>query len=593
MLVAAVTLLSTAKFVEVTTNAGRVRGEVIDGVSTFRGIPYAEPPTGNNRWRPPTARAAWNGTFDAGRDAPGCPQKCALPPIACPPVQSEDCLALNVFTPEKLSNTEKKKAVMFFIHGGNFYQGYGGGALYDGSSFAKHHDVVVVSINYRLGALGFLYSGDDAEEDFTGNFGLLDQRLALEWARDNIGAFGGDASRVTVFGQSAGAMSIASHLIMPKSKGLFARAIVQSDPFGLPFRTAKTYPSFTRTVAHYAGCEKLLKRYEPCMRSVDTQTLVEAQVRAQKDLLVELGHFLNLFVPYSPVVGGGSELAEQPLAAAVYGRLHDVPMMVGSVRDECLIFVYEAFGTPMSGLVEDAVLDMVFGAKNTTKILKQYPRPKEARREVETDSGRVAVGLEEWREVSSPAEPQPLQRVEHRDLRRHAANLTTDALFHCPIRHAAYKLAQQQRGVRSSPTFVYHFDHVASFGANLWKPSGNYSGDTECIDAVCHSAELPFVFGDDPSSINATFTKDEAHFITSLQKYWTAFAKNAQPSGDVGERRQVEVLAPAGEVEWPAFGTEDQRTMLFQTPNNRVEHASYLNKCAFWDGIGYEWVLKP
>ena len=126
----------------------------------------------------------------------------------------------------------------FHIHGGDFYQGYGGGTLYDGSTYASRHGIVVVSINYRLGALGFLYSGPDASTQFTGNFGLHDQRLAMVWTRDNIAAFGGDPNRVTLQGQSAGGMSVTSHLMMDASKGLFHAAIVQSEPFGMPFRSA-------------------------------------------------------------------------------------------------------------------------------------------------------------------------------------------------------------------------------------------------------------------------------------------------------------------------------------------------------------------
>ena len=158
----------------VNTTAGPVKGQLEGAVRTWRGIPYAAPPVGALRWQNPTPHAPWGDTPRAATaDAPGCPQTCKLPSLACPPRFSEDCLGLNVFAPAG-ATASSKLPVMFWIHGGNFYQGYGGGALYDGASFAANHGVVLVSINYRLGALGFLYTGSDAATDLTGNFGLRD-----------------------------------------------------------------------------------------------------------------------------------------------------------------------------------------------------------------------------------------------------------------------------------------------------------------------------------------------------------------------------------------------------------------------------------
>ena len=542
------TLLSVAHSVDVRTTAGAVRGRVIDGVATFRGIPYAAPPMDFLRWRNPLPAAPWNGTLNASNDAPGCPQHCALPAIACPPVQSEDCLALNVFAPETLA--KESRAVLFWIHGGDFYQGYGGGVLYDGSSLVREHGIVVIAINYRLGALGFLYSGDDPDKHFQGNFGLADQRLALEWARDNVARFGGDPKRITIAGQSAGGMSVASHLSMAKAEGLFASAIIESDPFGIPFRTSKTYPAFSRTVARYAGCAHRLstRPYEACMRSIDSKEVVAAQVRAQKDLFVEVGHFLNLFVPYSPVVGV-DEFKEQPLAALVHGRLHDKPILMGSVSNESLLFVYEAFPGSLSGIEEDGVLDLVFGVENTSKILRQYPRPR-----------------------ATTGEATAVAASSGRDLKVHAGNITNDALFYCPIRHGAVELSKQrQRGVRESPTYVYHFEHVISYGAKFWQPLF-----PECVDAVCHSEELPFVFNPDTSAINASFTADESRLAKTMQEAWGGFARTSAPGGG-----------------WPAFEMGTEASMLFQTPSSVVEHAAYARRCELWDQMGYNWVLKP
>jgi hypothetical protein len=153
-----------------------LRGVARPGVNVFRGVPYAEPPVGKLRWQDPVAKAAWTGVREAYADGAGCPQNCTLPGPVCPTKLDEDCLYLNVFAP---TSGGAPKAVLFFIHGGDFYQGFGGGVLYDGQSYSKYHDVVLVSINYRLGALGFLYSGNDPSTQFTGNFGLHDQQLAM------------------------------------------------------------------------------------------------------------------------------------------------------------------------------------------------------------------------------------------------------------------------------------------------------------------------------------------------------------------------------------------------------------------------------
>ena len=326
----------------VETASGKVRGVLSPGgVQVYRGIPYAEPPTGPLRWQAPVPHAPWSNVYAATQDGAGCPQQCRLPAITCPPVQSEDCLFLNVFVPPSVSPNAgvAAKAVMFWIHGGDFYQGYGGGILYDGTVLAKEQDVVVVAINYRLGALGFLYTGPDKDTQFTGNFGLLDQQLAMRWVQENIANFGGDPEMVTIFGQSAGGASVASHLNMPSSKGLFSRAILQSNPVGLPFRTADKAPDFAAFVAKDAGCAG--KRIEPCMRALPWKQVLAAAVTAESNLFIEIGNFLSLFQPYSPVVGTLCSCAAN--GYFMNGTSLNVPTLVGSVQQEGLIFIYEAF----------------------------------------------------------------------------------------------------------------------------------------------------------------------------------------------------------------------------------------------------------
>ena len=212
----------------VKTDSGYVSGINENGLRMYRGIPYAAPPTGDLRWRPPAPVQSWNGTRDATVFSAMCPQPSTSNPTAGG--MSEDCLYLNVWTPAK--NADDKLPVMVFIHGGAFAEGTGSDPLYNGTALARK-GVVVVTLNYRMGALGFLTHPQLDKESITnssGNYGLLDQQAALRWVQKNIGAFGGDPSRVTIFGQSAGGSSILVHLVSPQSKGLYQQAIVESGP---------------------------------------------------------------------------------------------------------------------------------------------------------------------------------------------------------------------------------------------------------------------------------------------------------------------------------------------------------------------------
>src|SRR2546430_3183207 len=215
----------------VETTTGAVQGRVKDGILDFRGIPYAAPPVGDLRFRPPQPVQPWSGVLDATHFGPMAPQnQGAMERMfgAPPRPMDEDCLTLNVWTP---ACDDGKRPVMVWIHGGDFLYGTGATPWYDGRSFARD-DVVLVTINYRLGAFGFLHV------DGQGNNGILDQVSALEWVRDNIAAFGGDPGNVTAFGESAGAMSVGTLLGLPAAKGLFVKAIPESGAAHSP-RTAE------------------------------------------------------------------------------------------------------------------------------------------------------------------------------------------------------------------------------------------------------------------------------------------------------------------------------------------------------------------
>ena len=312
----AATLLTTpavAQSVSVKTSAGVVVGKASDRANTFLNIPFAAAPVGDLRWSPPQPAPAWTGARDATRAGPSCPQP--MLPNDMPngggangPV-SEDCLQLNVFTPK----AARGAPVMVWVHGGSHRTG--AGWVYDGQNFARD-GVVVVSINYRLGALGYFAHPAltrAAGSKPTGNFGLMDQVAALRWVQKNIAAFGGDPRNVTVFGESAGGMSILSLLATPSARGLYAKAIVQS---GAGWFEPKTL------------ADKEKEGAAALARLGVAETATAADLRA-----IPVEKLVPVNGDYQPFIDGKlmTETASQALAR---GRFADVPLMIGSNSGE-------------------------------------------------------------------------------------------------------------------------------------------------------------------------------------------------------------------------------------------------------------------
>jgi carboxylesterase type B len=425
--------------------------------------------------------------------------------------------------------------------------------LYTGKSFVAG-GTVFVAMNYRLGALGFAYSGDASKhsDDLIGNYGLMDQRLVLEWVRDNIAAFGGDPDAVTLFGESAGGMSVGTHLVTPSSTALFHRGMIESEPFALPFRTTSTYPAYTREFAHKAGCGDgvvNLKRYEPCLRNVSTAKLLAAQTAVRTVPLAMALSVTDLFIPFSPVVDRSGAASRGGAAAAAAadgtftisdqvlrlwqqqgkgaGAAAALPAVMGTNADEGTIFVYGVFGTPLTSMLEaDAILTLVFGVSNLGKIKKQYPLPKTG------------------------------------DLRPHLSVVVTDSLFRCPTRAAALTRRGGAGAAAANAAYQYHFDQIWSFSDALWNatdracvcssattlvapppkrglfavrccdlrsllrrrltPTPTYAHAfpvlaAECDSKCCHADELLGVFAPDLSIISSAYTATEAKMSAAIQ----------------------------------------------------------------------------
>ena len=311
----------------VKTTRGEVEGREKHGALLFAGIPYAAPPVGERRFRPPAPHEGWTGVRDATRFGPAAPQLPGEGLTATPNVRwDEDCLTLNVCTP---AADDARRPVLVWIHGGAFRTGQGGIPWYSGFSFARG-GVVTVSLNYRLGALGFAHLARIGGDGFasSGLNGILDQIAGLEWVRDNIAAFGGDPERVTVAGESAGGMSVGVLLGCPAARGLFRAAIPQSGAahHAIPADAA------ARTT------ERLLAELHvddvAALQRVPVPELLAAQARLEA---AKTGDPATVGMAFAPVVDGHA-LPRPPLAAIADGLCRDVAVLVGTNRDEMTLF---------------------------------------------------------------------------------------------------------------------------------------------------------------------------------------------------------------------------------------------------------------
>ncbi|MDQ1478633.1 MAG: para-nitrobenzyl esterase [Actinomycetota bacterium] len=363
----------------VATRSGKVEGFERDGVHVFRGIPYAAPPVGLLRWKAPQREESWSGTRDASSFSPQSAQtEFAMTKMMGEKQSpySEDSLYLNVWTP---ACDDARRPVMVWIHGGAFLWGSGDTPWYDGTRFAVHGDVVVVTINYRLGPFGFLHLGDLFEGAFpgSGNAGILDQIAALEWVRDCIAAFGGDPERVTVFGESAGAASVGTLLGTPSARGLFRGAIPQSGA-----------ASWVATREHATGIAQRVVAnlgVNPgdvdALLAVPTDAVLSALPAFREDGVAAL--------PFQPVVDG-TVLIESPLSAIAAGNAADVRVLTGTNLTEMTLFTIA--DPEMATLTDDGIRTRLRAAFGETgvPVLDNY----RARRPNETPAAL-------WQEIAT------------------------------------------------------------------------------------------------------------------------------------------------------------------------------------------------
>jgi carboxylesterase type B len=351
----------------ITTSVGVVCGitATVSGtpVRAFLGIPFAEDTGGENRWKAPVPKTPLPTRFQATQFGDSCPQ---VDPLPVPLPQSEDCLSINVWTPEG-AGPGADLPVMVFVYGGSFLNGSSAIPLYDGAYLSATQNVVVVTFNYRVGALGFLAG----VEGLTGNYSLLDQQLALQWVADNIRAFGGDRLQVLLFGQSAGAISVGLHLLsIPSSEGFFAAALTESNPLALPLKSPAQAAEFGTCLQMLLACPS---GDLACLRAKSAADIVAAQ-SAEVLTFEGLAQGFSGFLVWAPVLDG-TLITQQPLAGASAGL--PKPLLLGTNLDEGTLFIYSALqelNLPVlpAGLYETIVRDL-FGMIDAMQILQVYP----------------------------------------------------------------------------------------------------------------------------------------------------------------------------------------------------------------------------
>ena len=350
------------------TKTGKIQGYNENGVEVYKGIPFAEPPIGDLRFQPPVAKEPWDDVLDATKYGP-CSFQGTTPLeewFGKLEPESEDCLTLNIWTP---AADDEKRPVMFWIHGGAFIMGGGKHEFYDGLNLAKRGNVVVVTFNYRLGALGFLYIPDK-----TINAGILDQALALKWVYDNIEKFGGDPENITIFGESAGGYSVLTLPVMPQVKGLIRRVIAQSAPAIDPELSDKNTKGFMRKLKIKKGDMESLLKVTP-----------EVIIKAQNEFM---GSDPNNLLAFRPLIDGVT-IPKHPLKAFQDGDLKNIDFMIGTNLDEAKLFTYldPGFNEMVKTGGENAVLGLMamsgVDPNKSKEILETYKNARKGKLSIE------------------------------------------------------------------------------------------------------------------------------------------------------------------------------------------------------------------
>jgi len=496
-------------------------------VCVYKGVPYAAPPVGKLRFRPPAPPRKRAELFKADQYSAECVQGGgAMPGVRAVP-RSEDCLYLNIWRPQKSG----KFPVMLWIHGGSLTSGSGVIPLYFGDRLAQK-DVVVITINYRLAWLGFLAHRDLSAEDpnnSSGNYGLLDQIEALKWVKRNIAGFRGDPDNVTIFGESAGGWSVCNLLASPPAAGFFSKAIIESGGCQVATSLEQGY-ELGEQFAKEAGCE--FRDPIPCLRGKTTEEIELARevykpkenLRLEKEGKQKSGGALSLEdakFEWTPRVDGWV-LDAVPIEAIRSGNFNRVPLMVGTNKDEFKLFLIAAPGArsliPKSFISKE--LYSILGADTAAGIERLYP-------------------YKDYR--------KPLDAV---------GDALGDAALGCPCYQAAEGVSKY------APVYYYRFDFTKHRFPHM-------------IGAA-HAVEIPFIFDTlDRGPANLIASKKQRQnarpLVNDMMGYWTNFAKTGNPNDP----------ASAGLTPWPKYDTVKRERMYLDIPV-KAQTTDNVEKCEFW-----------
>ncbi|XP_043558152.1 neuroligin-1 isoform X7 [Chiloscyllium plagiosum] len=541
----------------VNTNYGRLRGikkelsnEILGPVIQYLGVPYAASPTGDRRFQPPEPPSSWSEIRNATHFAPVCPQNIhgMLPDVMLPvwftanleviasyvQEQNEDCLFLNIYVPtEDDIRDSGPKPVMVFIHGGSYMEGTGN--ILDGSVLASYGNVIVITVNYRLGVLGFLSTGDQAAK---GNYGLLDQIQALRWISENIAFFSGDPLRITVFGSGAGASCVNLLTLSHYSEGLFQRAIAQSGTALSSWAVSYQPAKFARQLATKVGCNM-----------IDTIDLIEClRTKQYKELVEQDIQPARYHIAFGPVIDG-DVIPDDPQILMEQGEFLNYDIMLGVNQGEGYKFVESIVDN------EDGVSasDFDFAVSNFVDNLYGYPEGKDVLRET------IKFMYTDWADRHNPE-----------TRRKTLLALFTDHQWVAP----AVATADLHSGF-GSPTFFYAFyHHCQSDMMPAWADAS-------------HGDEIPYVFG--VPMIGATelfpcnFSKNDVMLSAVVMTYWTNFAKTGDPNQPVPQDTKFIHTKPNRfeEVAWSRYSQKDQ-LYLHIGLKPRVKEHYRANKVNLW-----------
>jgi para-nitrobenzyl esterase len=466
------------------TKYGKIRGMAQNGVYSFKGIPYGGPTGGENRFMPPTPPQPWPGIRDATHYGPSSWQVMEglkkldfdlLGAIGSDSM-SEDCLVLNVWTCGL--NDQKKRPVMVWLHGGGFFTGAADALpCHDGASLARTQDVVIVTVNHRLGIFGYLHLGEIAGERYTssGNAGMLDLVAALEWVRDNITGFGGDPGNVTIFGMSGGGAKVCILMAMPAAKGLFHHAIAES---GICIK-AKPINEATQTAQNFLDLLGVSPANIDVLHKMRADMLYSAWMSLPPVPWIPTGK-----AQFNPVLDGKT-LPVNPFHPAAAPTASDVSFLIGSNKDEMTFMLYH---DPQFGKYDEAVIheSLIFTAKG---FFLDIPDDK------------IEGLIEVYRRTRPGATPHDLLIAINSDL----------------MRNASIRIAERKIAGGPAPVYMYLLNWESPALNGMLKS--------------CHALEIPFVFNNVEPTIGLIGDSPERFTLAkAMSSAWAAFARNGDPS---------------------------------------------------------------